>query len=80
MKEAIDYMHADESRARKNVAAFTGMDPAFVEKMPINAWDYRIDPRKWQAVADMLSDNGLLEKKHRAEEYISDVARPFVVP
>ena len=79
MKEAIDYMHADESRARKSVAAFTGMDPALVEKMPINAWSYRIDPRKWQAVADMLSDNGLLEKKHKAEEYISDVARPYVV-
>ena len=26
MQEAIDYMHADEDRARKNVAAFTGMD------------------------------------------------------
>ena len=79
MKEAIDFMGADEARARQNVAAFTGMDPAFVAKMPINAWSYRIDPRKWQAVADMLTENGLLEKQHKADEYISDIARPDVV-
>lgn len=79
MQEAIDYMHADEARARRNVAAFTGMDPALVEKMPVNAWSYRIDKSKWQAVADMLTENGLLEKKHRADEYISDYARPYVV-
>ena len=79
MREAIDYMHADEDRARKNVAAFTGMDPALVQKMPVNLWSYKIDQSKWQAVADMLTDNGLLEKKHRAEEYISDYAKPYVV-
>jgi len=65
--------------ARKTVAAFTGMDPALVQKMPVNLWSYKIDTSKWQAVADMLTENGLLEKKHRADEYISAYAKPYVM-
>ncbi len=80
MHEAIDYMMADPARARKNVAAYTGMDPALVEQMPINEWNYKIDKAKWQAVIDMMVENGLLEKPHKADEYMSDLARPFVIP
>jgi len=28
----------------------------------------------------MMVENGLLEKPHKAEEYISDIARPSVTP
>ena len=80
MHEAIDYMMADAARARKNVAAYTGMDPALVEQMPVNEWSYKIDKAKWQSVIDMMVENGLLEKPHKADEYISDLAKPFVVP
>ena len=47
--------------------------------MPVNLWSYKIDTSKWQAVADMLTENGLLEKKHRADEYISAYAKPYVM-
>ena len=80
MHEAMDYMMEDVARARKNVAAYTGMDPALVEQMPINQWSYKIDRTKWQAVIDMMVENGLLEKPHKAEEYISYIARPSVTP
>ena len=76
MHETIDYMMADPDRARRNVAAYTGMDPALVEKMPVNAWSYKIEPAKWQAVIDMMVENGLLEKPHRAEEYFNEFAKP----
>ena len=65
--------------ARKTVVAFTGMDPALAPKTPVNLWSNKIDTSKWRAVADRRTENGLLEKKHRAEEYISDSAQPYVV-
>jgi NitT/TauT family transport system substrate-binding protein len=79
MHEAIDYMKADEARARKNVALFTGLDPKLTEAMPLINWDYRIDPRRWQAVVDMMVQSGELQKPHKAEEYISEVAKQSVV-
>ena len=78
IQEAIDYMRADEPRARQNVAAFTGLDPKLTQTMPINNWDYRIQPARWQATIDMMVKSGELTKPHKAEEYFSDVARQFV--
>jgi len=67
------------SRGAVNVLVVE-QDPALVEQMPINEWSYKIDKAKWQAVIDMMVENGLLEKPHKADEYISDLAKPFVVP
>ena len=36
MREAIDWMNADPVRARREIAAYTGLDAALVEKMPLN--------------------------------------------
>lgn len=77
--DAIDYMHADADRARRNVAAYTGLDPALLKEMPLNNWSYRIDPAKWQAVADMMHASGELQKPHKADEYLSDIVKPYIV-
>ena len=79
IQEAIDYMKADDARARKNVALFTGLDPKFTETMPLNNWDYRIHADRWQATIDMMVKSGELQQAHKADEYISGVARQFVV-
>ena len=79
IQEAIDYMHADEARARQNVAAFTGLDPKLTQTMPLNNWDWRISPARWQETIDMMVKSGELTKPHKAEEYFSEVARQFVM-
>jgi NitT/TauT family transport system substrate-binding protein len=79
IRDAVDYMHADADRARRNVAAYTGLDLALLKDMPLNNWSYRIDPAKWQAVADMMHASGELQKPHKSDEYLSDIVRPFVV-
>ena len=79
IQEAIDYMKADDARARKNVALFTGLDPKFTETMPLNNWDYRIHPERWQATVDMMVESGELQQSHKVGEYFSDVASQFVV-
>ena len=77
-QEAIDYMKADEARARTNVALFTGLDPKLTEAMPLNNWEYRISPGRWQATIDMMVKSGELQQAHKVDEYISDVSRQFV--
>jgi hypothetical protein len=42
-------------------------------------WSWRIDMDRWQATADMMHHAGELQRPHKAEEYISDIARQFVV-
>lgn len=79
IQESIDYMHADEARARQNVAAFTGLDPKLTQTMPLNNWDWRIRPARWQETIDMMVKSGELTKPHKAEEYFSEVARQFVM-
>lgn len=79
IQESIDYMHADEARARRNVAAFTGLDPKLTEAMPIIRWNWRINMDRWQATVDMMHKAGELQQAYKADQYISDVARQFVV-
>lgn len=78
IRDAIDYMHADTDRARKNVAAYTGLDAALLKEMPLNNWSYRIDPAKWQGVADMMHKSGELQRPHKADEYLSDIVKPYL--
>jgi NitT/TauT family transport system substrate-binding protein len=77
--DACDYMNADVARAKQNVAAYTGLDVAVLMDMPLNIWSYRIDPAKWQAVADMMHDSGELQKPHKVDEYLSDIVKPYVI-
>lgn len=79
IREAIDYMNADEARARRNVALFTGLDPSLTESMPLIRWEWRIHPQIWQQTVDMMQKSGELQQPHKADEYISEIAKPFVV-
>ena len=78
IRDAIDYMQADPQRARQNVAAYTGLDPALVKNMPINKWDYTIKPARWQATVDMMVEMGVMDKPHKAEEYFSEFVQPYI--
>lgn len=80
IRAVIEYMHADAARARQNVAAYTGLDVGLLAEMPMNNWDYRIDPRTWQLVADMMTQSGELQHPHKAAEYFSDVVQPYLAP
>jgi len=79
IRDSIEYMNTDEDRARQNVAAYTGLNVGFLKDMPLNRWSYEIDPKVWQAVADMMHDSGELQKKHKVDEYLSDIVQPYVV-
>jgi NitT/TauT family transport system substrate-binding protein len=79
IREAIEYVNADKARTRKYVAEYTGLDPALINSMPLNKWDYRVRPDRWQAVADMLFEMKELQSAHKASEYLSDSIRPYIV-
>lgn len=79
IREAIDYVNADEARTRRDVAEYTGLSPDLLSTMPLNKWDYRIRPDRWQGVADMLFEMGELQSRHKAEEYLSDSIKPYIV-
>lgn len=78
IKESIDYMNADADRARAQVVAFTGLDPALVKSMPLIIWDYNVRPDRWKKVIDLMVQTGELKKPHNPEEYFSDQIKPYV--
>lgn len=79
IKESIDYMRADSERARREVVAYTGLDAALVKDMPMIAWDYRVRLDKWQEVVDMMHQNGELQTAHKADEFLSEQIKSYVV-
>jgi NitT/TauT family transport system substrate-binding protein len=72
MKAAVDFANADEARAQKAVADYTGLEESLVADMPAIGWSYEVDTAKWQEVSDMLTDAGVLREKHEAKEFMSD--------
>lgn len=78
IRDVIDYMNADVERAKKNVAAYTGLDVALLKQMPLNHWSYTIHPDKWQAVIDMMHESGELQKPHKAAEFFSETVKPYI--
>jgi NitT/TauT family transport system substrate-binding protein len=80
IKEAIDYMNADPTRARGEVTGFTGLSPDLVKNMPMIGWDYHVKVARWQAVVDMMHENGELTSAHKAEDFMSSAMKPYIVP
>jgi NitT/TauT family transport system substrate-binding protein len=78
IRDSIEYMNEDVPRAKDNVAAYTGLNVAFLKDMPLNRWSYEIDPAVWQAVADMMHSTGELQRPHKVDEYLSDVVKPYM--
>jgi NitT/TauT family transport system substrate-binding protein len=79
IRDSIEYMNADVERGKKAVADYTGLNVALLKDMPLNKFSYKIDPAKWQAVADMMHASGELEKRHKVDEYLSDIVKPYIV-
>ena len=79
MCDVADYMHADLDRARKNIAAYTGLDAALVKEVPVNRWTCKVDQKIWQKVADMMFEGGELQKKFDVTSWFADSVKPYVV-
>ncbi len=77
--DVADYMREDPDRARKNIAAYTGLSAELVREVPVNKWTCKVDLKIWQAVADMMHSGGELQKPIRIEDTFSDVVKPYVV-
>jgi len=77
MKEAGDYLRADEKRARDEIADFTKMDRGILDQMPLIGWDYNIKLDKWQAVVELTARYVGIKAKP-AEEYLAPQLRPFI--
>ena len=41
-------------------------------------WDYKVKASKWQAVVDMMVENGELKSMHNADEYFAEQIMPYV--
>jgi NitT/TauT family transport system substrate-binding protein len=78
IKESIDFMMADPQRARAEVVAYTGLPADLVKDMPLIGWDYKVKADRWQAVVDMMVENGELKSKHKADEYFAEQIKPYV--
>jgi NitT/TauT family transport system substrate-binding protein len=78
MKEAIDYLRADETRARDEIADFIKIDRAILDSMPLIGWNYQVRLDRWQAVVDMMVRYGGL-KPRKAEEFMTPQLQPFIV-
>jgi NitT/TauT family transport system substrate-binding protein len=71
IEDGIDYLAADETRARKLVAEYTGLDADVVSEMTLPGWNYDINTATWQKVVDMMRDYGELKQNHDAEEFLA---------
>lgn len=78
MKESIDYLRADEKRARDEIAGYTKLDRGMLENMPVIGWNYQVKLDRWQAVIDMMVKYGGMQPK-KAEDFMTAQLRPFVV-
>ncbi len=77
--DVADYMAADPDRARRNIAAYTGLDPALVKDVPVNHWTCKIDLGVWNKVAAMMFEGGELQKPFNIEDWMYDSAKALIV-
>jgi NitT/TauT family transport system substrate-binding protein len=77
--ESIDYLHADEARARDEIAAYTKLDRGMLNNMPLIGWSYEVHLDRWQAVIDMMVRYAGMKPK-KAEDFMTAQLRPFVKP
>ncbi|MBD8036740.1 ABC transporter substrate-binding protein [Solibacillus sp. A46] len=68
---SIEYMLADEERAKKHIVDFTGVDEKLITDMPQIAWSNEFNKDVWQQIVDMYVEAGELKQKHEATEYFS---------
>jgi NitT/TauT family transport system substrate-binding protein len=69
VKDAMVYLNDDPARAKALIAEYAGLDADLVKDMPLISWKSEIDRPVWQAVADMLHEQGELQRRHDISEY-----------
>jgi len=79
MKEAVDYLKADEKRARQEIVGYTRLDAELIDKMPLINWDYQVRPDKWQAVIDLMAESGQMRPQKASEFLTSPHIQQFIV-
>lgn len=79
IKDAIDYLHEDEQRARDIVAEYTGLDPNIVKEMPMLKWNYELDIDAWQKEAEILVEVGGLKGVPDPKDYFAEAIHQYQV-
>jgi NitT/TauT family transport system substrate-binding protein len=79
IKDAIDYLHADENRARQVIAEYTGLDPKLLEKMPMLNWNYKVDPNAWNKENEILLEMGAVQKMPKPDDYFADHIKKYFI-
>ena len=77
--DVADYLQADPARARANIAAYTGLDPALVKDVPVNKWTCKIDLKTWDRIGQMMFEGGELKQPFKIEDWMFESAKPHVV-
>ena len=77
--DVADYLQADPARARANIAAYTGLDPALVKDVPVNKWTCKINLQTWDRIGQMMFEGGELQKPFKIEDWMFESAKPNVV-
>ncbi len=72
IKDAIDYLHEDENRAREIVAEYTGLDPETVKNMPMMNWNYELKVDAWQKQGEILKQVGGLKEVPDPDAYFAE--------
>ncbi|MBI4322011.1 MAG: ABC transporter substrate-binding protein [Chloroflexi bacterium] len=63
IKRGTEAMLNNDEQGRKFVAEFTKMDPAVLAKIPFHDWQFKIDEKALQQVADIMYSHKLLKQK-----------------
>ncbi len=71
-------MNSDPDRARSQVVAYTGLDPALVKDMPLITWSYQVKPERWQQVIDLMTKTGELRKSPKLESFFAEEIKPYI--
>jgi NitT/TauT family transport system substrate-binding protein len=74
LTRGVEYMNADEARARREVIEFTKLDPAVAEKMHLPVWRTKVDPAKAQLTADLMLELGMLREKQDVAKFVWQTA------
>jgi NitT/TauT family transport system substrate-binding protein len=77
MREAIDWMHAHPNKARQAVADFTHLPASLLDKMPLNNWNYEVDPATWQKEAVLLHKEGALKTVPNQASYFAPEIKQY---
>jgi NitT/TauT family transport system substrate-binding protein len=78
IRESIDWLRADDARARDAVASFTNLDRDLLEQMPVLRWAYEIDKEAWDRNVDILVEQGVLTKEQTTDDYWAPSMSEFV--